>query len=323
MAKNQKSELQANLKSGLNLRIDKDKDLNSIILLGEAISNPLRIKILRELQKEPFIFSVPQLVKKLNIPTTTLIHHLEKLEKGKLIQMRYKGSTQGTTRIVCRNISCALVTFHCNYFKEDVELNVFTQETQVGLYSDFIGEILNIVTAKEELKAENPFIDDRVNAELIYTPNGIVTYNFSNNVAKTKEIEKINFSLELCSEAPYYDNDYLSEITFWVNKKEICTYLSEGDYGDRRGNVTPTWWSRKNTQYGKLVNILIDKTGVFINDKKVNDKINVDNLNLDKDNKVTFALGNKPTATYVGGFNLFGKCFGDHMQGIIMNVYYK
>ena len=129
--------------------------------------------------------------------------------------------------------------------------------------------------------------------------------------------------MELCSEAPYYDNDYLSEITFWVNKKEICTYLSEGDYGDRRGNVTPTWWSRKNTQYGKLVNILIDKTGVFINDKKVNDKINVDNLNLDKDNKITFTLGNKPTATYVGGFNLFGKCFGDHMQGIIMNVYYK
>lgn len=307
----------------LDLRIDKDRDLKAIVSLGEAISNPLRIKILRELQKEPFIFSVPQLVKNLKIPTTTLIHHLEKLEKGGLVRMRYKGSTQGTTRIVSRGNAQALITFICNSFAEEDALKIYSQELKVGLYADFKGDDFNIVTNEQELKNKNPFIEERVLADLIYTPNGIITYNFNNEVAKTRQVEKINFSLELCSEAPYYNNDFLSEITFWINQKEVCTYISLGDYGDRRGNLTPTWWSRRNTQYGKLVNVLIDKTGVYLNDKLVNDKIFVDDLGLDKDNKIVFAFGNKSTATYVGGFNLFGKNFGDYAQEIIFNVYYK
>ena len=33
-------------------------------------------------------------------------------------------------------------------------------------------------------------------------------------------------------------------------------------------------------------------------------------------------LGNKPDAKYIGGFNLFGKEFGDYAQDIILNVEY-
>jgi len=37
---------------------------------------------------------------------------------------------------------------------------------------------------------------------------------------------------------------------------------------------------------------------------------------------VAVRIGNKPDAHYVGGFNLFGKHFGDYDQDIILTVEY-
>ena len=52
-------------------------------------------------------------------------------------------------------------------------------------------------------------------------------------------------------------------------------------------------------------------------------KITLKSLSLEKDNKIVFAFGNKSTSNHIGGFNLFGKGFGDYAQGIIANIYYK
>lgn len=309
----------------LKLKLSNDKDFDSIVALGDALASPTRLKILKQLQIEPFIKTVPQLVNELKIPTTTLMHHLEKLEKGKLIQVRYKGSSSGTTRVISRTYGeCNLELMYGRYYQELELGNCAEQSLEIGSYADFEGE--KIVFASENTLYSDigtPFSDKRHLAQLIYTTHGIITYYFSNTVARNSIVKEIVFSLELCSEASYYDNDYKSNITFWINGKEVATYLSLGDYGDRRGMLTPTWWSSRNTQYGKLVNLKVNSQGVFLNDKQVSSKVTLKDLQLDKGNKIKIAFGNKDGCEHDGGFNLFGKKFGDYAQDLVLKIYYE
>ena len=55
----------------------------------------------------------------------------------------------------------------------------------------------------------------------------------------------------------------------------------------------------------------------------VNDSIKINQLNLNEDNKVTFKVESKENAKNKGGFNIFGKNFGDYNQDIEMSVKYE
>ena len=72
-----------------------------------------------------------------------------------------------------------------------------------------------------------------------------------------------------------------------------------------------------------LTNISIRSNGVYLNEKLVNKKINLDSLNLTNDTKILFTLQVKENAEHVGGFNIFGEKFGDYNQAIVFNALYK
>ena len=58
--------------------------------------------------------------------------------------------------------------------------------------------------------------------------NGEVTYAFSNAFAKQNTVRRLEFSLELSSESPYYCNDWKSEIVFSVCGIDVAEFLSLG-----------------------------------------------------------------------------------------------
>ena len=60
---------------------------------------------------------------------------------------------------------------------------------------------------------------------------------------------------------PDYNNIYKSDITFWINEVELCTYRSRSDYGDRRGNYAIPPWLPNSTQYSMLKKNRFDNTG--------------------------------------------------------------
>ena len=105
-----------------------------------------------------------------------------------------------------------------------------------------------------------------------------------NIVTKKGTVEKLVLYIEICSEFPFYDMNHKSDITFWINDKEVTTYTCKGDYGDRRGKQNPDWWLDVNTQYGEMVTLSVDDKGVYINGTLVNDKITIWDLKLEKDN---------------------------------------
>ena len=301
-----------------------ERNEKEIALLCEALGSETRVKILKHLQIEPNIYTVPELSKVLNIPITTLVHHLKKLENAGIIDTRYKSSSHGAIKVVSRKLRHLKLDLYKYVNQPALQLFSQTQTLKIGEYSDFVGNNFNYATDKELYSYCNtPFFSGRDNIGLIFTYNGIITYNFSNAICKDYKINSLNFSLELCSEAPYYDNTYKSDITFWLNDKELCTFLSEGDYGDRKGRQNPDWWNPKNTQYGKLISLTINNKGVFVNGICYNDKINVGSFSLSKGNKISFSFGNKPTSEYIGGFNLFGSCFGDYPQDLILITEYE
>lgn len=148
-------------------------------------------------------------------------------------------------------------------------------------------------------------------------------YTIPNNYTQDGDIEKIDVTLEICSEAIGYNHTFPSEISFYLNDTKLCTYICPGDFGDRYGKYTPSWWYKESTKYGMLTNICVTKNGVFLNGKSVNTNVDIQSLNLSKGNKTTLKISVDDDAKHQGGFNLFGEKFGDYNIPIVFTVYYK
>ena len=307
------------------LYIENDDDIEQMEVLCNALGDKKRLIILKELQTPPFKIAITDLARKLNVPITTLVHHVEVLEKAGLITINYKNDDKKNTRILGRKIR----DIHLNLYRpvEPVEAKHLceTQEMRVGNYINFEGgKLLFATNSQVYVQREDYYYHpQRFNAEIIYTTFGVIEYYFDNFVTKKGTVEKLVLYIEICSEFPFYDMNHKSDITFWINNKEVTTYTCKGDYGDRRGKQNPDWWLDVNTQYGEMVTLSVDDKGVFINGTLMNDKITIKDLVLEKGNKISLKLGNKKTAKNPGGFNIFGKGFGDHAQDIVLQLYYK
>ena len=50
--------------------------------------------------------------------------------------------------------------------------------------------------------------------------------------------------------------------------------------------------------------------------------VTLQDLNLHVGTPITVRIGNKPDAEFPGGFNIFGRKFGDYAQDIILSIVY-
>lgn len=308
----------------IKLSLEKEGDLPIIAQICEALGNETRLKILKILQRAPHLQTLQSLSKELNIPKTTLLHHLNVMEKANIVAVTYKSNNKTTARFFGRDARSLFVNFYYNE-EEAVKEERETQELGIGQFVDFFGESFGFCTETDDYSfmVEKCFSPQRYGAQLIWTNRGIITYYFNNNTPRYHNVTELSLSLEICSEAPYFDNEQKSDITFWINGKEITTYVCQGDYGDRRGLLTPTWWGSHNTQYGKLVTLTVTNEGVFLNGAKTHSKVTLKDLNLARGNKTVIQFGNKDTTEHPGGFNIFGKAFGDYPQNIKLTFKYK
>ncbi|CAH1205686.1 hypothetical protein PAECIP111892_02737 [Paenibacillus auburnensis] len=127
--------------------------------------------------------------------------------------------------------------------------------------------------------------------------------------------------MEMCSEAPNYDQNWPSDISVWVNGVEIGMWTSPGDFGDRRGKLNPNWWVESSTQYGFLKTWRVDQAKTTLDMESVSNVV-LDDLLINQSPKLRLRIGIKPDAVHQGGLNLFGRQFGDYEQNIMMRVKY-
>jgi predicted transcriptional regulator len=166
------------------------------------------------------------------------------------------------------------------------------------------------------------FPPERINANIIWYSSGFIAYSFSNMFSKKNKIKELTSTLEICSETFNYQNDWKSDITFSINNQDLVTYLSPGDLGGQRVLLNPSWWPNNATQFGILIKLTITEIGGFLNGVLSNTKVNLSTLEIYKDHRLTLTIQNKSVAVHIGGFNIFGKHFGDYEQDILLTAIY-
>ncbi|UPK41450.1 hypothetical protein [Paenibacillus pabuli] len=97
--------------------------------------------------------------------------------------------------------------------------------------------------------------------------------------------------------------------------------LSPGDFGDRKGKLTPQWWHSDVNQYGVLKVLRINAEGTFIDGQRISD-VRIHDLNLQAATYWTIQLSPEEGVPGRGGLTLFGKGFGNYDQDILIRYYY-
>lgn len=283
----------------------------------EALASKVRIDIIKLLSKNKL--SVKEIAQELQLSSAIVTMHIRKLEEANIIKTeRISQKKISSLKIDCINITFPEKIFNAFDTKEfSIPIGHYTNyeiQPTCGLASsnDFIGPV-------DEPKY---FMDpQRMDARILWFNQGFVEYQTPNYFSDQEKIEMIEISLEISSEFPFYNNNWPSDITFYLNDVELGTWTSPGDYGDIRGKYTPAWYPDNLNQYGLLKTIRITNHTTNIDGDTLSN-IHLNDLPLDQD-IWTFRIEVKDTAKNIGGCTLFGKEFGNYDQDIHFKIYYS
>ncbi len=303
-----------------NYAISNPADEKEICRLGRALSVPERIRIMRVLQDKPC--SVNEIAKILDQPISSVSFHVKVLEEAKLIRVEYKPARKGHLKLC--SIGTIYSTISFTKIKEELEKEL-SVEMPVGCYSECNVSKAYMADDKGFIFRENSsaymlFTPERTNGQLFAFQSGYVVYDFPNLFVLNPTHRKLAFSFECCSEAPYYCDNWPSDITVWINDVEIATFCSPGDFGGKRGTYTPNYWQINSTQFGLLKKFSIDDNGCYIDNIFNNRNATFNDLNLDAAQSIRLKIGIKENAQHVGGINIFGRQFGNFQQAIVMTL---
>lgn len=289
--------------------------------LFKALGSDIRIQILKILLENNQM-SMNQLANELNISNGALTGHIKKLEECGLISTSNDSSGHGNQKL------CSLIQDRILVeIEKPIDLNnVYNTSIKVGQFSSHnVFPTCGMATSSfviGELDDVRYFDHpDRFNADIMWFTKGYVEYVIPNLIPRNQKITQLSLSAEISSEAPGIDNNWPSDISFYINDTLVGTWTSPGDYGDVRGMFTPEWWPQNWNQYGLLKLLVINHKGTFIDGLKISD-ITTSELNLDYTSTIRFRIAVEEDSAHVGGLTIFGKNFGNYDQDIVVSINY-
>lgn len=297
----------------------------AIELLGKALSSVVRLEILDILRTHTL--SIGEIAQTMNIAISSAAFHINILEQAGLVLTRTQPGVRGAMRVcVCSINSILISTDMSNVYPERQSIVV---DMPIGHYTDCdvrptcgIANENGVIGSMDDPR--NFFRPDRTEAQLIWFQEGFVEYRFPNYYPciKNDSVKCISFRLELCSEAPGFRDVWPSDISIYINRLPAFAYHSPGDFGSRRGALTPIGIADGSTQFGLLKTFSIRQTGAYLDDQLVSIFPKLDDLKLNDYDYITFRIGIDPDAKTKGGINIFGKKYGDFPQNITMTIDY-
>ena len=290
--------------------------------IGRALSSIDRIRILKTLEEDSY--NVIELASILNIPTSTAGIHVRILADAGLIRTQVQPGTHGSSKLCSHTIDRITILLHDLPIREE---NLESVSMPVGAFTDCcvvptcgLGGETDFIGASDD--PISFYLPERVNAQIVWSAGGYVEYRFPNLFPKDKTPKRLTLSAEICSEAPNYRDDWVSDITLWLNGVECGTWRCPGDFGKRRGLLTPNYVLYGSTQYGLLTTWTVDKHCSYVNENPVSET-KLEQLALSECPYITVRIGNKKDAKYQGGFNIFGAKAGDYPQDILLTFEYE
>jgi predicted transcriptional regulator len=247
------------------------------------------------------------------------------LERAGLVEAERVNAKRGNQKRCSAAFSGILVEFPEERGERKDSIDV---EMPIGIFTNFQAAPPCGLCSTEGiigyLDTPESFLDpDRMKAGLLWLGSGSVEYKFPNNARYEKrEIQKLELSLELSSETPGTNKNWPSDITLWINNRELGSWTSPGDFGDRRGKFTPPWWKLEGSQYGLLKHWSVTSGGSFVDGVKISD-LSLRDLSIPDHSSIKVQIGVKEDAKHLGGMNIFGRGFGNYGQGIILRLYFS
>lgn len=303
----------------IKMNLDDTKRLS---VIGKALSAEPRIEMLKKLRYGKK--NINELAESLKIPASSAAAHVKVLEEAGLIKTELQPGIRGSMKLCGIALDHIYVEVNTAIGAED---HCEILHMPIGSFVDCkAAPTCGIVGEKGPIGEEDApgsfYHPDRIHAKLLWFRRGYVEYRFPNQCLQGQRVKGLELSMELCSEDHEYNMDCPSDITLWVNGREVGTWASPADFGGRRGALNPAWWPDKNTQYGILKTFAIDQAACHLDGEKVGDE-RIGDFALDQGEYITVRIGIREDARHIGGVNLFGDCFGDYAQNIVMKLYFE
>ncbi|MGM0126113.1 hypothetical protein IGI37_003514 [Enterococcus sp. AZ194] len=289
----------------------------------KALASDTRVKIIHSLSKSPS--TVSKLAETLGLSKAIVSRHVRLLEDAGLIYLE-------TDRIFSdqRVKQFKLAVDHIEVdFPKKIHLPYKEIDTEIklGYFSNFsVIPTCGLASANAtigELDDPRTFVaNERINASLLWFSDGFVEYVVPNQLPKNAKLELLELSLEISSEFPESNNNWPSDISFYINDTLLGTWTAPGNYSDVRGALTPKWWESGFSQYGVLKHLRITHKDSGIDGKHLSD-IKLEDLKLDSSPFIKVRIGIDEAAENRGGLTIFGSEFGNHPQNILLRMFYS
>lgn len=288
----------------------------------KAFASAARIQVLKLLHTQGPM-NVNEIAQALDLPQSSVSSNVQVLEDAGLIRTETQRARKGNQKICHTLFDEVLLMFKdaprpgdANTIEVAMPLGLYTScevSAPCGLCS---GEgIIGL------LDVPDTFLDPaRMGAGLIWFTRGYVEYQFPNNTKLMNgNLASMEFSLELSSEVPGTAANWPSDITVSVNQIDVGTWTSPGDFGDKRGVYTPSWWKLRGSQYGKLKSWRITRDGAYVDGVKIS-PVSLKDLDLETHRSIRLRVAVRDDARNPGGINIFGRGFGNYDQDIVLRL---
>lgn len=301
--------------------VASDENLQQLEAVTKALGSDTRLEILRYLGTHTC--TLLDIAEALNLPQSTATLHINILEKAGLIKTDLQPAKRGVQKVCARVFDRIVIQLPSDLDRAEL---VAQTAMPIGAYIDAnITPTCGLLSESGYIgELDNPasfFEPDRVLAQLIWFRCGYVEYRFPNRVPSTGQLDSLELSFEVCSEAPLHHPNWPSDITLWVNGIEVGSWTSPADFGGERGLLTPEWWDSNNTQYGLLKTWRVAANGSFVDGVKIS-PVSLSDLQIGPGGTIEVRIGVKSDARNLGGINLFGSKFGNHAQAINLKQIY-
>ncbi|RXI96255.1 ArsR family transcriptional regulator [Anaerobacillus alkaliphilus] len=286
----------------------------------EALASEVRLSMIKHLTLQPM--NVRELANAVGLSSAIMTMHIKKLEKSGIIRTEMTPGKAGIQKLCILNVD----RLEVNFPLYEGSTNEYHQtELSVGHYTDFLVEptcglatIENIVGEFDEPRYL--LAPERVNAKILWFSKGYIEYKVPNFLLSSQIPKELEISMEISSEAPFTNENWPSDIAFFLNNVKLGTWTSPGDYGDRLGKYTPDWWPKVINQYGLLKYIRITKNGTYIDSNKISETT-IDEVFI-REKQWTFRIAVLDDAEHIGGVTIFGTGFGNYNQDILFRLLY-
>ena len=290
------------------------------ILFFEARARDVRLRNIHLLSKREL--KIKQIADRNGISSPIMLKHIKKLEDAGFVTTRLE-KRDGSLCKICTLIF-AEYRLGLDFRRRGLPMS-HCHSIPVGSYCLIEGTPTCGLAVEKGLvgPCDDPRVfweTERFNAQLLWFTQGYVEYRWPNYLTPAQKILEIELSFEIASEAPDYAEIWPSDITFGFNGTTLFSWTSPGDYGVKRGKLTPEWWL--SNQYGLLKTMRLTRDGVYLDEQKVSD-IPLDQLTRDTDKHWSLRFEVPEDAENVGGLTLFGKKFGNHAQDIMVRTFWE